>query len=161
MQDPSNGVPHQLLPHLACVNNFRYPTAQRLSLDSVFEYLLQAPQIVKQLQPMHWEYLNGPQDGTMYLCWQPPSRQGQFASDGYVWNDQESMFTQDVRGYVSFPACAVHICVFVDGFLIADTLRRVWKSGSIEVDTGQATSRSLCTNAIDIALSTKEIPLRN
>lgn len=50
---------------------------------------------------MHWTFLDGPQDGTVMLTWQPLNHLGtNFASDGYVWADVEQAFTFEARGYV-------------------------------------------------------------
>lgn len=54
--------------------------------DTVVEYLLSAPKIVREAQPMQWQPLN--HLGT------------NFASDGYVWADVEQAFTFEARGYV-------------------------------------------------------------
>lgn len=51
--------------------------------------------------PVQWQYLDAPQDGTIFLTWQPTEYMGMnFASDGYVWNDAEQPFNSEVRGYV-------------------------------------------------------------
>lgn len=69
--------------------------------DTVVEYLLSAPKVVREAQPMHWTFLDGPQDGTVMLTWQPLNHLGtNFASDGYVWADVEQAFTFEARGYV-------------------------------------------------------------
>lgn len=50
---------------------------------------------------MHWTFLDGPQDGTVMMTWQPLAHLGNnFASDGYVWADAEQAFTFESRGYV-------------------------------------------------------------
>lgn len=50
---------------------------------------------------MHWTFLDGPQDGSVMLTWQPLNQLGtNFASDGYVWADVEQAFTFEARGYV-------------------------------------------------------------
>lgn len=50
---------------------------------------------------MHWTFLDGPPDGTVMLTWQPQNHLGNnFASDGYIWADQEQAFTFESRGYV-------------------------------------------------------------
>lgn len=50
---------------------------------------------------MAWTYLTPQPDGTMFLTWQAPRMQNSFASDGYIWIDQEMSYRQNVRGYVS------------------------------------------------------------
>lgn len=64
-------------------------------------YLLEAPKIVRDLQPMQWQFLETPPDGTLMLTWQPLEYLGtNFASDGYIWADAEQIFKSEVRGYV-------------------------------------------------------------
>lgn len=70
-----------------------------LAVNVAFKYLLDAPQIVKTLAPMSWTYVNGPNDGTIWLEWLPQYRHGRLPSDGYVWGDAESVFRQDYGGY--------------------------------------------------------------
>jgi len=92
-----------------------------LPTDTVVEYLLTAPKVVRELQPMHWTFLDGPQDGTVMLTWQPLNHLGTtFSSDGYVWADVEQAFTFEARGYVcllAISAIAVHL---VNGELLLD-----------------------------------------
>jgi hypothetical protein len=83
------------------VSRHRYPLMHMMPTDTVVEYLLSAPKIVREAQPMHWTFLDGPQDGTVMLTWQPLNHLGtNFASDGYVWADVEQAFTFEARGYV-------------------------------------------------------------
>ena len=80
-------------------------------MEHAFEFLIQAPRIVKEVAPMTWTYLQGPADGSVFMEWQPAGggmgggpggqRPSRFASDGFVWADAESAFTLDVKGYVS------------------------------------------------------------
>lgn len=72
-----------------------------LSPETAAEYLLSAPKVVREMQPVHWMFIDAPQDGTVMLTWQPLSRLGtSFASDGYVWADSENIYTTEMRGYV-------------------------------------------------------------
>ncbi|EAW06543.1 uncharacterized protein ACLA_082340 [Aspergillus clavatus NRRL 1] len=101
MDDPATRVPAQLLPHMHLVSRHRYPLMHMMPTDTVVEYLLSAPKIVREAQPMHWTFLDGPQDGTVMLTWQPLNHLGtNFASDGYVWADVEQAFTFEARGYM-------------------------------------------------------------
>ncbi|KAE8353612.1 DUF1750-domain-containing protein [Aspergillus coremiiformis] len=101
MDDPATRVPGQLLPHMHLVSRHRYPLMHMMPTDTVVEYLLSAPKIVREAQPMHWTFLDGPQDGTVMLTWQPLNHLGtNFASDGYVWADVEQAFTFEARGYL-------------------------------------------------------------
>ncbi|KAL5357520.1 hypothetical protein BJX96DRAFT_144633 [Aspergillus floccosus] len=100
MDDPAARVPGQLLPHMHLVSRHRYPLMHMMPTDTVVEYLLSAQKIVREAQPMHWTFLDGPQDGTVMLTWQPLNHLGtNFASDGYVWADVEQAFTFEARGY--------------------------------------------------------------
>ncbi|KAL4820433.1 hypothetical protein BDW67DRAFT_152401 [Aspergillus spinulosporus] len=101
MDDPASRVPGQLLPHMHLVSRNRYPLMHMMPTDTVVDYLLSAPKIVREAHPMHWTFLDGPQDGTVMLTWQPLNHLGtNFASDGYVWADVEQAFTFEARGYV-------------------------------------------------------------
>jgi len=65
---------------------------------------MEASKIMRDIQPVQWQLLDTPQDGTMLLTWQPMDYLGtNFASDGYVWADAEQAYKSDVRGYVSIP----------------------------------------------------------
>jgi hypothetical protein len=69
-------------------------------LEQAYRYLLDAPTIVKQTAPMAWTYLNGPQDGTVFLGWISRGQGEQrFPSDGYVWCDPEQTYRQEFNGY--------------------------------------------------------------
>lgn len=84
------------------VSNYRYPVMNTLSKETAVEYLLSAQKVVRELQPVHWMFLDGPPDGTVVLVWQPLNHLGtDFASDGYVWADVEQVYTTEARGYVS------------------------------------------------------------
>ncbi|KAA8644400.1 hypothetical protein EYZ11_002776 [Aspergillus tanneri] len=101
MDDPASRLPGQLLPHMHLVSRHRYPLMHMMPTETVVEYLLSAQKIVREAQPMHWTFLDGPQDGTVMLTWQPLNHLGtNFASDGYVWADVEQAFTFEARGYV-------------------------------------------------------------
>lgn len=85
--------------HLISKN--RYPITNNPALETIVGYLLEAPKIVRDLQPMQWQFLDAPADGTLILTWQPTEQLGtNFASDGYVYGDVEQSFKSDVRGYV-------------------------------------------------------------
>ncbi|KKY27225.1 hypothetical protein UCRPC4_g01208 [Phaeomoniella chlamydospora] len=100
MRDPAAGVPPQLLQHLHLVSKYRYPSVSMLSIETVVNYLLEAPKIVRDVQPMHWTFLDAPADGTVLLIWQPLDYIGtNFATDGYVWADAEHAFNHDAKGY--------------------------------------------------------------
>jgi hypothetical protein len=92
------------LPHLHLISKNRYPVSNNPSLDTIVGYLLEAPKSVRDLQPMQWQLLDAPADGTLLLTWQPLEQQGtNFSSDGYIYGDAEQSFKSDVRGYVCLP----------------------------------------------------------
>lgn len=114
MRDPAAGVPRELLSHLHLVSKYRYPSLNHISLETVVSYLCEAPKIVHDSQPMVWQFLEAPPDGTVLLTWQPLEHLGtNFASDGYVWADVEHAFSSEQNGYVRrpgsgwFPGCSV------------------------------------------------------
>lgn len=83
------------------VSKYRYPLINSITLDTVVNYLTEAPKIVHDLQPVQWQFLDAPQDGSVLLVWQPLEYlDTNFASDGYVWADAEQAFSQEIRGYV-------------------------------------------------------------
>ncbi|KAI9892085.1 MAG: hypothetical protein M1814_001791 [Vezdaea aestivalis] len=89
MAEPSNGVASPLLPHIHLVSSFRFPVTQHLNIEDALKKLIDAPTIVKDQAPMIWMFLEAPPDGTVFLVWQASQLGIQFASDGYVWADQE------------------------------------------------------------------------
>jgi hypothetical protein len=100
-KDPAAGIAQVLLPHIHLVSKSRYPVTNNPNLDSIVAYLSEAPKIVRDLQPMQWQILDAPADGTLMLVWQPLEYLGTaFASDGYVWADAEQTFKSEVRGFV-------------------------------------------------------------
>ena len=71
------------------------------SFETIVGYLLEAPKIVRDLQPMQWQFIETPPDGTLMLTWHPLEYLGtNFASDGFIWADAEHVFKSEVRGYV-------------------------------------------------------------
>ncbi|MCJ1395415.1 hypothetical protein MMC18_008301 [Xylographa bjoerkii] len=100
MEDPSDGVPHNLLQHIHLVSTYKWATSSRVRIETIMEHLLLAPKIVAEVSAMQWMYLDAPPDNTVLLVWQPQARLGhRFASDGYIWADVESSFKQEFRGY--------------------------------------------------------------
>ena len=81
-----------------------------VNLDTIVDYLLQAPKIAKEVAPMSWMFLDAPRDGTLMLVWQALSQlHTRSASDGYVWADPEQAFSQEHKGYVSTNAVQTEI----------------------------------------------------
>ncbi|KAH0841571.1 hypothetical protein AYO21_01191 [Fonsecaea monophora] len=100
MKDPAAGIPPQLLPHLHLVSKYRYPITSNPAVDTIVAYLLEAPKIVRDLQPMQWQFIDTPPDGTLILEWQPLEYLGtNYASDGFIWADVEHVYKSEVRGY--------------------------------------------------------------
>ena len=82
------------------ISKHRYPILPNASLETIVGYLVEAPKIVRDVQPVQWQFLDAPQDGSLFLTWQPLEYLGtSFASDGYVWADAEQPFTSIVQGY--------------------------------------------------------------
>ena len=82
------------------VSRQRYPLMHMLPTEMVVEYLISAPKVVRDFQPMHWTFLDGPPDGSVFLTWQPSHHMGNnFSSDGYIWADVEQAFTFEARGF--------------------------------------------------------------
>jgi len=100
MQDPSAGLPSQLLNHVHLRSAFQYPyTPQPIPFDHVLDLLLKAPQIMRDT-PVAWTYIQPPSDGTLILVWRPPNGRA-LASDGIMWAGAESTFKHDLIDYVS------------------------------------------------------------
>jgi hypothetical protein len=85
--------------HLHLISAHQFPLVGHLAINVAFKYLLDAPQIVKTLAPMSWTYVNGPNDGTIWLEWLPQYRHSRLPSDGFVWGDAEAVFRQEYGGY--------------------------------------------------------------
>ncbi|KAK3336618.1 hypothetical protein B0T19DRAFT_44859 [Cercophora scortea] len=95
--DPSQNVHQELLPHVHLLSTFRYALMPRLELQEVTKWLMSAPKIARDTAPFFWTYLDCPQDGTIYLTWQPTAKRGvEFASDGYIWSSPEIYYRNDL-----------------------------------------------------------------
>ncbi|KAL8780002.1 MAG: hypothetical protein Q9203_001131 [Teloschistes exilis] len=100
MNDPSDGVPPNLLKHIHLVSTFAFPITAHVSFDSIVDRLLAATAIVSDAKPMVWMFIDNPPDGMTMLLWQPLAKLGtEFASDGYIWADAEQAFSSQVKGY--------------------------------------------------------------
>ncbi|KAK1837243.1 SWI/SNF and RSC complexes subunit ssr4 [Podospora conica] len=94
--DPSQKVHPDLLPHVHLVSTHRYPLMQKVDLSEVANWLTKAKGVSRQTAPFFWTFLDGPQHGTIFLCWQPTATRGlEFASDGYIWDGPEIRVQQD------------------------------------------------------------------
>ncbi|KAH8602995.1 hypothetical protein B0O99DRAFT_17789 [Bisporella sp. PMI_857] len=98
MQQPSDGIARELLPHIHLVSTHRYPLLPSLHHEKVAEWLLAAPKIANNSSPFYWTYLDRPQDGTFLLLWQSPSLGVDLPSDGYVWSPGEMRYQIPVSG---------------------------------------------------------------
>jgi hypothetical protein len=100
MQDPSAGVPHQLLNHVHLRSASQYPyTPQPIPFEYVLDLLLKAPQIMRDA-PVAWTYIQPPSEGTLILVWRPPNGRP-FATDGIMWAGAETTVKQTIVDYVS------------------------------------------------------------
>jgi Fungal domain of unknown function (DUF1750) len=109
------------------VSRYRYPVMNVMPAETVVEYLINAPKVVRELHPMYWTFLDGPPDGTTLLAWQPLNHLGtSFASDGYVWADAEQALTFEAKGYVCWTG-------FWRIYDVTDSLDRLLRCGFIEV----------------------------
>jgi hypothetical protein len=87
-----------------------------MSLETVVGFLTEAQKIVRDLQPVNWQFLEAPPDNSVLLCWQPLEYlDTNFASDGYVWVDTEQAFTQELRGYVRAQISFIHTPIELKG----------------------------------------------
>ncbi|PHH92271.1 hypothetical protein CDD83_8196 [Cordyceps sp. RAO-2017] len=95
--DPSHSVPQDLMSHVHLISSSRYPTMPRVDLNDVTKWLMGAPQVARGGAPFFWTYLDKPNDGTIFLTWQPLQRLGtNFATDGFVWAPPEQVYKQDL-----------------------------------------------------------------
>jgi hypothetical protein len=88
--------------HLHLKSKHQYPAHPQLGFPTIVEYLSNARQVVRNVAPMQWSYLNCPPDGSVMLFWQMPDEPG-FGSDGYVWGDGETTFSEMHGNFVSDP----------------------------------------------------------
>ncbi|TLD35128.1 DUF1750-domain-containing protein [Venturia nashicola] len=93
------------------ISSYRYPVQAHLMPEEALNALLQAPRIVNEMSTVAWTYFNqAPSDGHLFLAWQPPRMQKSFATDGYIWADQEQQYLQEIKGYT------LEICVHRAGY---------------------------------------------
>lgn len=86
--------------HVHLISGHRYPLHPALNIDAAYRYLTEAPTVVKQVAPMAWQYVQAPQDGTVWLEWiSPRGGEYRFASDGYAWGDSEMSRREEFGGY--------------------------------------------------------------
>ncbi|KAI1328375.1 hypothetical protein F5Y16DRAFT_369529 [Xylariaceae sp. FL0255] len=97
ISDPSYGVSRELLPHVHLISTYRYTMKAQIQPQEVTAWLMQAPKIARDTAPFFWTYIDKPENGHIFLTWQPLQLMGTyFASDGFIWPPQESYFTQEV-----------------------------------------------------------------
>ena len=79
------------------ISTYRYTLKATVTPPEATNWLMQAPKIARDTAPFFWTYLDRPQNGTIFLTWQPLQVLGtNFASDGYIWPPQEQYFSQEV-----------------------------------------------------------------
>lgn len=104
MNDPSYAVHRDLLPHVHLLSTYRYTYKAQVQPAEVTNWLMQAPKIARDTAPFYWTYLDKPENGQIFLTWQPLQLMGtMFASDGFIWPPQEAYFTQEVGNGVVCP----------------------------------------------------------
>ena len=83
----------------------------RVDLQEVTKWLLAAPKIARDTAPFFWTFLDGPQDGTILLTWQPLQRlHTEMATDGYVWAGAETYYQHEVgNGLVKRPSTPTNL----------------------------------------------------
>ncbi|KAI1145784.1 hypothetical protein F4825DRAFT_442787 [Nemania diffusa] len=97
MSDPSYAVARELLPHVHLLSTHRYNMKAQVQPAEVTAWLMQAPKIARDISPFFWTYIDKPENGQIFLTWQPLQLMGtQFASDGFIWPPHEAYFTQEV-----------------------------------------------------------------
>ncbi|KAI2624401.1 DUF1750-domain-containing protein [Hypoxylon sp. NC1633] len=97
LNDPSHGVNRDLLPHVHLISTYRYNLKARIEPSEVTNWLMQAPKIARDAAPFFWTYLDRPENGNIFLMWQPLQQMGlNFASDGFIWPPQEQYLQQEV-----------------------------------------------------------------
>ena len=79
------------------VSTSRYAQKARVEIPEVTSWLMQAPQVARDKAPFYWTYLDRPDNGSIFMTWQPLQMMGtNFASDGYIWPPQEQHMRQEV-----------------------------------------------------------------
>ncbi|OIW35287.1 DUF1750-domain-containing protein, partial [Coniochaeta ligniaria NRRL 30616] len=122
--DPSSSIHGDLLPHIHLVSTYRYPVMPRVDTNEVTKWLTGAPKIARDVAPFYWTYLDAPADGTIFLTWQPLSRRGvEFASDGYIWPQNEVTFRHDLGNGLAIEIF-YNKCGFRQGEAVAAHSRR-------------------------------------
>ena len=99
------------MPHVHLLSTYRFPVLPNVHHNKIAEWLLSAPKIVRDQAPFYWSYLDRPQDGTIFLTWQPLEVLGiNFSTDGYVWPPVETAFQLEVDGgFVSIRSSIVEL----------------------------------------------------
>ncbi|KAI3342041.1 hypothetical protein F4824DRAFT_447994 [Ustulina deusta] len=97
MNDPSYAVHRDLLPHVHLLSTYRYTYKAHVQPNEVTNWLMQAPKIARDTAPFFWTYIDKPDNGQIFLTWQPLQLMGtHFASDGFIWPPQEMYYTHEV-----------------------------------------------------------------
>ncbi|KAJ8113829.1 hypothetical protein ONZ43_g5056 [Nemania bipapillata] len=97
MNDPSYAVARELLPHVHLLSTYRHSYKAQVQPGEVTSLLMQAPKIARDTSAFFWTYIDRPENGQIFLTWQPLQLMGtHFSSDGFIWPPQEAYFTQEV-----------------------------------------------------------------
>ncbi|KAI1430324.1 hypothetical protein F5Y12DRAFT_709337 [Xylaria sp. FL1777] len=97
LTDPSYAVHRELLPHVHLLSTYRYTYKAHVQPSEVTNWLIQAPKIARDTAPFFWTYIEKPENGQIFLAWQPLQLMGtHFASDGFIWPPQEAYYTHEV-----------------------------------------------------------------
>ncbi|KAI1306943.1 hypothetical protein F5Y03DRAFT_132771 [Xylaria venustula] len=97
MNDPSYAVARELLPHMHLLSTYRYTYKAYVQPNEVTSWLMQAPKIARDTAAFCWTYIDKPENGQIYLTWQPLQLMGtHFSSDGFIWPPQEAYYPHEV-----------------------------------------------------------------
>ncbi|KAI2635132.1 hypothetical protein GGS21DRAFT_490347 [Xylaria nigripes] len=95
--DPGHAINKDLLPHVHLISTYRYTLKAQVQPSEVTGWLMQAPKIARDTAPFFWTYLDKPENGQIFLTWQPLQLRGTvFSSDGFIWPPKEAYFAQEV-----------------------------------------------------------------
>ncbi|RKF53993.1 SWI/SNF and RSC complexes subunit ssr4 [Golovinomyces cichoracearum] len=126
MNDPSQGIQRELLPHIHLVSTYPLPHLPQIHPEKVSEWLQAAPKITRDQAPFYWTYLDRPQDMTVLLVWQSIALSADFPSDGYVWAPQETAVQFQVEGGYTLEMYQ-HTAGYAPGESIATHSRRRYR----------------------------------
>lgn len=124
MNDPSYAVHRDLLPHVHLIATYRYTYKAHVQPAEVTGWLMQAPKIARDTAPFFWTYIDKPENGQIFLTWQPLQLMGtNCASDGFIWPPQEQYFRHEVGSGVMLEMY-YHKAGYANGEQLATRSRR-------------------------------------